>query len=104
MCNVVSSLCGNFSRIISLGSGFLIRKLPLGTRNILLWWYTPCFCDGNGGGGDNGVTLLVTLLGAVIVMCLSLLLMLGIGGIALVIVQWYYSVSLVAVCDCCDKQ
>ena len=30
MCNVVSSLCGNFSKIISFGSGFLIRKLPLG--------------------------------------------------------------------------
>ena len=32
-----------------------------------LWWYIPCFSDGNGGGCDNGVTLFVTLLGAVMV-------------------------------------
>ena len=76
MCDGVSSFCGNFSKTISLGSGFLMRKLPLelysiccgkSTCNILLWWYTPCFCDGNGGGGDKGLTLHVTLMGDVMV-------------------------------------
>ena len=32
-----------------------------------LWWYIPCFSDGNDGGCDKGVTLFVTLLGAVMV-------------------------------------
>ncbi len=32
-----------------------------------LWWYIPCFSDSNGDDCDNGVILLVTLLGAVMV-------------------------------------
>ncbi len=53
---------------------------------------------------DKGVTLHVTLFSDVMVDVFIFIVMLGIGGIALIIVQWYYSVSLVAVCDCCDKQ
>ena len=47
--------------------GVMFHLCGKSTCNILLWWYTPCFFDGDGGGGDKCVTLLVTLLGAAMV-------------------------------------